>query len=85
MAKKKNFVPEELDDLIQEYLTDGVLTEKEAAGVKMSFDIDDEETGIKGIGYGQWTTGDIYDLSGRKINKMPKRGIYIVNGKKVIK
>jgi len=33
MAKKKNFVPEELDDLIQEYLTDGVLTEKEAAGV----------------------------------------------------
>ena len=63
-----------------------VLTKiEDGAGVKMSFDIDDEETGIKGIGYGQWTTGDIYDLSGRKINKMPKRGIYIVNGKKVIK
>ena len=29
MAKVKNLVPEELDDLIQEYLTDGVLTEKE--------------------------------------------------------
>jgi hypothetical protein len=29
MAKKKNLVPEELDDLIQEYLTDGVLTDKE--------------------------------------------------------
>ena len=29
MAKKKNLVPEELDDLIQKYLTDGVLTEKE--------------------------------------------------------
>jgi DNA repair exonuclease SbcCD ATPase subunit len=29
MAKKKNLVPEELDDLIQEYLTDGVLTDQE--------------------------------------------------------
>lgn len=29
MAKKTNLIPEELDALIQEYLTDGVLTSKE--------------------------------------------------------
>jgi hypothetical protein len=27
----------------------------------------------------------IYDLSGRRVNEMTKGGIYIVNGKKVIK
>ena len=57
---------------------------EDGAGVKMSFDIDDEETGIKGIGYGQWTTGDIYDLYGRKSAQQPQQGIYIVNGKKVV-
>ena len=62
-----------------------VLTKiEDGAGVKMSFDIDDEETGIKGIGYGQWTTGDIYDLYGRKSAQQPQQGIYIVNGKKVV-
>ena len=62
-----------------------VLTKiEDGAGVKMSFDIDDEETGIKGIGYGQWTTDDIYDLYGRKSAQQPQQGIYIVNGKKVV-
>ncbi len=62
-----------------------LLTEiEEGAGVKMSFDIDDEETGIKGIGYGQWTADDIYDLYGRKSAQQPQQGIYIVNGKKVV-
>jgi hypothetical protein len=29
------------------------------------------------------TTG-VYDLSGRKVNGQPKKGLYIVNGKKVL-
>ena len=46
-------------------------------------------TDIKGIYYSQFTTHNedaIYDLSGRRIihNSQLKRGIYIVNGKKVI-
>ena len=28
---------------------------------------------------------DIYDLQGRRLNALPRRGIYIVNGRKVIK
>ena len=31
MIMAKNLIPEELDALIQEYLTDGVLTDKERA------------------------------------------------------
>ena len=27
---------------------------------------------------------DIYDLSGRKVNAQPKKGIYIKNGKKTL-
>ena len=62
-----------------------LLTEiEEGAGVKMFFNIDDEETGIKGIDQRQRTKDDIYDLSGRKIAQKQQKGIYIVNGKKVV-
>lgn len=62
-----------------------LLTEiEDGAGVKMFFNIDDEETGIKGIDQGQRTKDDIYDLSGRKIAQKQQKGIYIVNGKKVV-
>ena len=30
-------------------------------------------------------TGVVYDLSGRRVNGMPKAGIYVINGKKVIR
>ena len=45
-----------------------------------------DETGIQEVttDYGQRTTDAIYDLSGRRVEKMIK-GIYIVNGKKVLK
>lgn len=39
-------------------------------------------TGIKDV-KGAQNVGTIYDLSGRKVEKMVKGGIYIVNGKKV--
>lgn len=62
-----------------------LLTEiEDGAGVKMFFNIDDEETGIKGIDQGQRTKDDIYDLSGRKVAQKQQKGIYIVNGKKVV-
>ena len=63
-----------------------VLSEYEASsGVKMLFDIDDDATGLEELNNKQSMTDNIYDLSGRKINKVSQRGIYIVNGKKVIK
>ncbi|MBO4812184.1 MAG: hypothetical protein J5552_11585 [Prevotella sp.] len=51
----------------------------------LSFD-DDETTGIATMEDGQLNivTGDIYDLSGRKV-KNPAKGIYMMNGKKIIK
>ena len=42
-------------------------------------------TGVDAISLKDITTGDWYDLNGRKLNGMPtKKGIYINNGKKVI-
>ncbi len=52
-----------------------VLTEVENAGVKMFVNIDgEEETGIE----------NVFDLSGRKLDKKPQKGVYIVNGKKIL-
>ena len=48
----------------------------------------DNNTGIESMYDGQGTMNDgqgtMYDLSGRRVDSL-KRGIYIVNGKKVIK
>ncbi|MBQ4386900.1 MAG: leucine-rich repeat protein [Prevotella sp.] len=42
-------------------------------------------TGIRGIDNGQWTIDNsVYDLQGRKVVSL-RKGIYILNGKKVIK
>jgi len=67
-----------------------VLTEVEEAAAKVRFVIDGTPTAIEGItagGYNQ--DGVVYDLSGRRLSVssassvLPK-GMYIVNGKKVI-
>lgn len=66
------------------------------AGVQVkSFDIDMMETGIEQIENGKMNieNSPVYDLAGRKVNvqsstynlQSTKKGIYIVNGKKVIK
>lgn len=61
-----------------------VLTEVENAGVKMFVDIDDEETRVEGISTDD-AQGTIYDLSGRKVSNPQHNGVYIINGKKVLK
>lgn len=49
----------------------------------IGFDFDDETTGIKAIGNGESTIDGYYDLSGRKVAQ-PSKGLYIVNGRKVV-
>ena len=61
-----------------------VLSEVENAAARMFVNIDGVETSIEGL-----STGDadetIYDLNGRKVLKPMQHGVYIVNGKKVLK
>ena len=47
--------------------------------------IDTEADGIRTMDNGQWTmdNAEVYDLAGRRVIQ-PRRGIYIVNGKKVL-
>ena len=43
-------------------------------------------TGIETVDNGQWIKDNVvYDLQGRKINNNAKKGLYIINGKKVVK
>ena len=42
-------------------------------------------TGIKAIDNGKLTIDNYYDLSGRRLMHAPTKGIYIVNGKKIIR
>ena len=60
-----------------------VLTEVEGAGARgIEFDFNNA-TGIQNIKGKTQNDGIYYDLSGRRVEK-PTKGIYIVNGKKVI-
>lgn len=65
-------------------------TETSAAGtssarMSISFEDDSETTGISQIENGRLNTeNSIYNLNGQRVAK-PSRGLYIVNGKKVIK
>ena len=44
---------------------------------------DDSTTGINTINNGQWTMDNYFDLQGRKVAQ-PNKGLYIVNGRKVV-
>lgn len=56
----------------------------ESAPVKaLTFFVDDTETAIEGIEATEMQNGEIYNLAGQRVNKAQK-GIYIVNGKKVL-
>jgi len=51
---------------------------------QLNFVIDDGTTAITSIEKGQWNTDNgVYDLQGRRVAQ-PMKGLYIVNGKKVI-
>lgn len=49
----------------------------------LSLTFGDEETGISQVSNDQWIMGNYYDFSGRRVAQ-PTKGLYIVNGKKVI-
>ncbi len=46
-------------------------------------DLDGEATGVSSVGGGAAVPGAVYNLSGRRV-KAPAKGVYIVNGRKVI-
>ncbi len=51
----------------------------------ISLVFDDDATGVRSIDNGQLIIDNWYDLNGRKLNGMPtKKGVYILNGKKVV-
>ena len=44
-----------------------------------------DATGVNAVESGKWKVESFYDLNGRKLNGMPtKKGVYIMNGKKVV-
>ena len=53
-------------------------------GARLNIVIDGETTGINTVqGSGLKVNGEVYDLQGRRIQK-PTKGLYIVDGKKVL-
>ena len=54
------------------------------AGARDFIGIDDNTTtGVNSIDNGQWTMDNVYNLNGQRVNNA-KKGLYIVNGKKVV-
>lgn len=66
------------------FIFNDVLSGVNDAAVKMVVNIDDEETKVEGIS-SNVCKGAVYDLSGRKLERLPQKGIFIENGKKVMK
>jgi hypothetical protein len=57
---------------------------QDAAPVKaLTFFVDGEATAIEGVNADSNVEGEIFNLAGQRVNKAQK-GIYVVNGKKVI-
>jgi len=61
-----------------------ILSEVEDANVKMYVNVDGEETGIENVNVNDNLNSTIFDLSGRMLDETPQKGIYIVNGKKIL-
>ena len=63
-------------------ITSGNSFEQGSRSITIVFD---DATGISHEAYKSYETYDWYDLNGRKLNGMPtKKGVYILNGKKVV-
>ena len=67
--------------LLQKYVKDEVVTPELVSGKLIS--VNGNGSGVDQIVNGKSSNGAIYDLSGRRVEKALK-GIYIVNGKKVV-
>lgn len=63
---------------------DDYLAEAGSSAVKMYINLDGEETKVNEI-VRSIKDGIIYDINGRKVTKPQQHGVYIVNGKKVLK
>lgn len=64
------------------------LTSFEEAAAKISFSFDGTPTSIEGVAEAENGNNDIYSVSGMNVGKNAdrlQRGVYIVNGKKVVK
>ncbi len=61
------------------------LTEIEDAAVRMFIDIDGVETGIEEVNVNGNNNDTFFDLSGRKVAAPQMHGVYIINGRKVLK
>ncbi|MCI6642993.1 MAG: hypothetical protein MSH18_02165 [Bacteroidales bacterium] len=66
------------------YFTAADLTALLAGANGFSLNFDDLTTGVSGVEVQTESTGSVYDLAGRKVTKATK-GLYIINGKKVIR
>lgn len=62
-----------------------VLSEVETAGVKILVILDGEETKVDGIVNNKLLDSNWFDLRGRKVVKPQQHGVYIINGKKILK
>lgn len=56
-----------------------------SSAARVSIVFEDETTGISSMDNEQSTMNGVYDLQGRKVDDVTKKGLYILNGKKVIK
>lgn len=67
--------------------TRAYITISQAGARVLSMSFDDGTSGIATLTNGELKveTGDLYDLTGRKVNNPTKKGLYIINGKKVVK
>lgn len=55
------------------------------SSTRHNFTVSESETGVKNMEYETWNMEhSVYDLSGQKIQN-PSKGVYIINGKKVLK
>lgn len=60
-----------------------MLSDKEARAISVTYD--GNATSIKTIDWTNHNNPDVYDLQGRKVNAIHRKGIYIKNGHKMIK
>ena len=58
-------------------------TATELTGARLAIVFADETTGIQSMDNGKWKMDSVYDLQGRRV-ATPQKGLYIVNGKKVV-
>ncbi len=64
---------------------EAILDETVSANANINITFDDETTGIKEIHGSNKSVEGTYDLQGRKVEEPANKGLYIVNGKKVVK